>query len=366
MTSPRIFLLPKGGDPTKPSNYRPIALLTSVYKIIATHTSNHLNEHISKPGTLSDSRFGFRRKFQTTDHSIGLASKRTLHPSSYVSYLDLSKAFNSVVHGTLFKLLAKAGFPPGFIDMIKRLYRAPLDTPRVNGYSLASHLQLRGLRKGCPLSPSPFSLYIDPLLRVLEHTIAGDPTATLHVFADDMALHSTHLGTLQAAFEVIFKRAVPYGLIINVAKSELHAWGNAPHASICVRHQGKLSPLSTVKEDGVPHACYKYLGVYFFTDYSPKVMLSHYLAVVDSFFAALPGMVFSPKEATRLVNTQLIPKLAFRMTAYSLNHDSVVSIQNRVWAHYSRVTKLPPLPSPRPPLRHPSRERSVYSTSPLG
>mmetsp|Transcript_138311 Transcript_138311/g.240449 ORF Transcript_138311/g.240449 Transcript_138311/m.240449 type:complete len:418 (-) Transcript_138311:431-1684(-) len=70
-------------------------------------------------------------------------------------------------------------------------------------------------------------------------------------------------------------------------------------------------------------------------------MLAHYLSVVDAFFSVLPNMVFSPKEATRLVNTQLIPKLAFRMTAHCLDHNSMISIQNRIWAHYSRVTKLP-------------------------
>ena len=52
-------------------------------------------------------------------------------------------------------------------------------------------------------------------------------------------------------------------------------------------------------------------------------------------------MVLSPKEATRLVNTQLIPKLAFRMTAHCLGQDQVITVQNRVWAHYARVTKLP-------------------------
>ena len=52
-------------------------------------------------------------------------------------------------------------------------------------------------------------------------------------------------------------------------------------------------------------------------------------------------MVFSPKEATRLVNTQLIPKLAFRMTAHGLDQEKTIVIQNRIWAHYTRTTRLP-------------------------
>ena len=238
--------------------------------------------------------------------------------------------------------------------MVKRLYRAPLDTPRVNGYGTSSRLQLRGLRQGCPLSPSLFSLYIDPLLRILERAIIGDPTASLHAFADEMAVHSTRLDTLQAAFRVMVTKATPFGLVINVNKSEMYAWGDAPQATIFVQHQNKLFTLSTLTKGGEPRTHYKYLGVFFFTNYSPKILLAHYLAVVDYFLAALPDMVFSPKEATRLVNTQLIPKLAFRMTAHCLGHDHIISIQNRVWSHYARVTKLPkhtPRKRASPPLK---------------
>ena len=73
-----FFLLPKGGDATSQSNYRPIALLTSIHKIIATHISNYLNAHTAKLGTLSNCQFGFRKKYQTTDHSIALAAKHNL------------------------------------------------------------------------------------------------------------------------------------------------------------------------------------------------------------------------------------------------------------------------------------------------
>ena len=117
--------------------------------------------------------------------------------------------------------------------------------------------------------------------------------------------------------------------------------GGAPHTTIRLLHQGRSYKLSTINEQGEPHSHYKYLGVYFFTDYAPTIMLAHYLAVVDAFFAALPDMAFSPKEATRLVNTQLIPKLAFRMTAHGLDQEKTIVIQNRIWAHYTRITRLP-------------------------
>ena len=148
--------------------------------------------------------------------------------------------------------------------MIKRLYKHPLDTPRVNGHRLASHLQFRGLRQGCPLCPSLFALYIDPLLRILETNLSEDPTASLHAFADDFAIHSTYVNTLTSAFRVMFAQARPYGLVINFGKSELHARGGAPHVTIHLRHQGKGYSLSTINGQGEPHTHNKYLEVYFF------------------------------------------------------------------------------------------------------
>ena len=45
----------------------------------------------------------------------------------------------------------------------------------------------------------------------------------------------------------------PYGLVINVGKSELHSWGGAPHTTIRILHQGRSYRLSTINDQGEPH-----------------------------------------------------------------------------------------------------------------
>ena len=97
-----------------PTNYRPIALLGSVYKIFSTHASHYLYSHLANSDTLHHAQFGFRQKHQTIDHVMALACKRSKYPDSYILYLDLSKAFNSVVLETLFKVLKKKWSLPGF------------------------------------------------------------------------------------------------------------------------------------------------------------------------------------------------------------------------------------------------------------
>mmetsp|Transcript_74063 Transcript_74063/g.130709 ORF Transcript_74063/g.130709 Transcript_74063/m.130709 type:complete len:95 (+) Transcript_74063:972-1256(+) len=92
-----------------------------------------------------------------------------------------------------------------------------------------------------------------------------DNAASLHAFADDLAIHGQHLSTLTKALKVMTAEAVPYGLVINMKKSEVHAWGDAPQATIAFRHHQKRYHLSSLDKEGRPHSYYKYLGVYFFT-----------------------------------------------------------------------------------------------------
>ena len=237
---------------------------------------------------------------------------------------------------TLFKVLKKSGLPDSFTSFLLRLYHSPLDTPRVNGQRLASHLQNRGLRQGCPLSPGLLALYIDPLLHKISRAIGSDDSASLHAFADDLAIHCKDLPALTKALKVMITEAAPYGLVINMKKSELHAWGSAPQATITFVHDQKRYHLSSLDKEGKPYSYYKHLGVFFFTNYSDDMVREHFLSIIDSYFSSLPDMLFSPKEAVRLVNSQLIPKLAYRMTVHCLQHSTVSLLQKKSGPTFQR------------------------------
>uniref|UniRef100_A0A7S1N641 Reverse transcriptase domain-containing protein n=1 Tax=Eutreptiella gymnastica TaxID=73025 RepID=A0A7S1N641_9EUGL len=117
--------------------------------------------------------------------------------------------------------------------------------------------------------------------------INGDDMASLHTFADDLAIHSSHLATLTKALKVMVAEAVPYGLVINMKKSELHAWGAASQATITFPHNQKRYHLSSLEKEGRHHCYYKYLGVFFFTNFSANIIKGHFLSIIDSYFSSI-------------------------------------------------------------------------------
>ena len=114
----------KKGDTGDPNNYRGVSLMDIHGKIFSSIMTQRLFVILKLHGTTT--QFGCTPGLGCQD---GIFTLKTLlhlrhehNLPTYVAYIDLVKAFDTVDHTILFKILDLYCAPPKFLDCIKRLY----------------------------------------------------------------------------------------------------------------------------------------------------------------------------------------------------------------------------------------------------
>ena len=88
-------------------NYRPISLLPVISKILEKIVQLRLTKFLKKHNVLYGGQYGFRKQRSTTDAILDLTGNILygFNKKMYTIgvFLDMSKAFDSIKHGRLFK-----------------------------------------------------------------------------------------------------------------------------------------------------------------------------------------------------------------------------------------------------------------------
>lgn len=96
----KISPLYKKGDMNEVNNYRPLALISAISKVLEKAFRARLIEHLEGHNVLSPSQYGYRQNKNTTKCIIDAVNKILLSYDSkhttYSSYVDLSAAFDCV------------------------------------------------------------------------------------------------------------------------------------------------------------------------------------------------------------------------------------------------------------------------------
>ena len=191
----RVVLLYKKSDPQHLSNYRPIALLNSVYQLINIILADRLQSMAEKHLVFESSQFGFRwhRGVANSAQKQQWLLKAAKQGNTIIRIdLDYTNAFNAAGHSCLWSILEKFGVPD--ISLLQSIYESSTMRVSVDAQDTADIFMDTGTAQGSALSPLLFDLFINALLRLLNatgtpHGAPGLPGFNHLAFADDLSLY---------------------------------------------------------------------------------------------------------------------------------------------------------------------------------
>eukprot|EP00253_Pinus_taeda_P008792 PITA_08792 len=164
-----LALIPKESNPESFARFRPISLCNASYKILAKLIANMIKPLLNK--LISPTQGGFVEGRNITDNLIQVqeivhSSKQRKEKGMLVK-LDMASTFDRVDRTYICKVLKAFGFSQQFINLIKACIGTPWIAPLVNGRPTNFFQAQRGIRQGCPLSPSLYILMAESLSRKL-------------------------------------------------------------------------------------------------------------------------------------------------------------------------------------------------------
>ena len=152
---------PKKGNAKECSNYHTIAFISHVSKVMLKILHARLQQYVNHE--LPDVQAGFRKGRGTRNQIANIhwimEKAREFQKNIYFCFIDYAKAFDSVDHKKLRKILKEMGIPDHLTCLLRNLYAGQEKTVRT-GHGAIDWFQIgKGVCQGCILSPCLFNIF---------------------------------------------------------------------------------------------------------------------------------------------------------------------------------------------------------------
>jgi len=209
-----LVLIPKDA----PGEFRGIALLETIYKLISCIINTRLKHNIK----FHDAIHGFRAERGTGTALIEAKLKmqltmRGIHPL-FMIFLDLKKAYDTLDREEAIRILRGYGVGPNIIRIIENIWAGDTMVTKQSGYYGEPFRAKRGVRQGDILSPMIFNIMVDAVLRAWDFSMPGARGALF--YADDGLLYGDNGPELQRNLDFISASFASVGLTMNAKKTE--------------------------------------------------------------------------------------------------------------------------------------------------
>ena len=222
----------KKGDSDLPDNYRGISLINTACKCFTSILNNRLYSWLEENNKIVENQAGLRRNYSTTDHKFSLYAfiEKSLNKKGqklYVAFIDFKKAFDSVNHERLFSIINDEGVSGKLFITLRAMYKSLVSCIRLDN-ELSEYFDCPiGVRQGCVISPTLFSMFINQLANHMNdngvHGVQLLPNLMelfILMFADDVALISTTPRGLQMQLNILSTCCKRLKMNVNKSKTK--------------------------------------------------------------------------------------------------------------------------------------------------
>ncbi|KAI5743164.1 hypothetical protein M8J77_015214 [Diaphorina citri] len=221
-----MILIHKKGDKNDIANYRPISLLSVMYKIFTGVLVNRIDDDLER--TQSKEQAGFRKSFSTLDH-IQVVRELIERHVEYemplcLALVDFEKAFDSVKTSAVIKSLKEGGVESTYIKILNTIYQMSSATVEIQNRK--AHIKIeKGVRQGDTISPKLFISVLEMVFKRLNWERKGIEINTEYLnhlrFADDIVVISSKADELEEMLKDLTNTCLEIGLKMNLSKTKV-------------------------------------------------------------------------------------------------------------------------------------------------
>jgi len=321
-----VVSIPKSGkDPTEVTNHRGISLICTPLKLVTKMLASRVQDLMLDEtlDIVNSCQAGFRRFEECSGQVASLmeivARRRHEGKDTYVAFLDLTKAYDSVKHPALIHCLRKKGFHGRFLDFVSTLYANGKICVDGTPLEEASDLEV-GIKQGDSISPVLFTMLLDNSLddiKGVQVNLDGNPLRIPGLLlADDTCLLAETREEMETCLGKFGDWCDKWGLKVGHAKSGIMCALNprvhttlGQHTFVC--QQGEIPVVDQ----------YKYLGLILDHQFSLDTIIKGRVAQGRKALALLQPLLcshrFHPQVKKMVVETFLVPQLLYGAECYA-------------------------------------------------
>jgi hypothetical protein len=248
----------KSGDKHDICNYRPVAVSSSVLRIMERIIAREMCQFLLDGRQLSSSQHGFisGRSIETAGIMFYDYVTKSLDEHLCVDavYLDFSRAFDTVPHRFLLSKLSRYGICGSLMTWIENYLSNRSQCVRIHGVHSDFEDISSGVIQGSALGPLFFTIFVDDVDEsVLSHLVvkyADDIKLAVAFDADEMC-QKTSTSILQTTIDNIESWSRRNGLCLNTKKSKSMHFGGKNLRAQYSSNNLDIEQVNTFKDLGI-------------------------------------------------------------------------------------------------------------------